>query len=126
MRDLLNILLPELILVCVACVLILLGVSSKAGARRLAPVLALAALAGVFAMQVWDIYVSGTGTPSRDPWNTVHGTAFSAYVKLLAAGVGVMLVLLAWPTNADATGSRSLHFGGEAGEFFALMLLSIA
>src|SRR4030095_4390370 len=48
----------------------------------------------------------------------------SKYIKLIPAGVGVFLVLLAWPTNADATGSRSLQFGGDAGEFFSLMLLS--
>ena len=35
-------------------------------------------------------------------------------------------MLLAWPTNRDATGNASLDFGHDAGEFFALMLLSIA
>lgn len=124
MRELVSILLPEIILIVVACALLLLGVSSKPSARRLAPVLALAALAAVFAMQMYAL----VGEPSvrADPWNTVRSTFFSHYIKLLAAGIGGLLVLLAWPTNADATGSRSLHFGGDAGEFFALMLLSIA
>jgi len=40
--------------------------------------------------------------------------------------VGILLTLLAWPTNDDATGNPSLNFGGDAGEFFALMLLSLA
>ena len=44
---------------------------------------------------------------------------FANYVKLVAAGVGILLVLLAWPTNADANGSRSIDFGTDAGEFFA-------
>src|SRR4051812_9620211 len=127
MANLLNILLPELLLVGAACALFLLGVSTKPAARRLAPVLALAAVAGVFAMQVWVVMgLTDTPTPASDPWNTVLGSAFSDYIKLLTSGVGVLMVLLAWPTNPDATGSRSLHFGGDAGEFFALMLLSLA
>lgn len=124
MRELVSILLPEIVLIGVACALLLLGVSSKPSARRLAPALALAALAAVFAMQMYAL----VGEPSvrADPWNTVRSTFFSHYIKLLTAGIGGLLVLLAWPTNADATGSRSLQFGGDAGEFFALMLLSIA
>ena len=124
MRELLSILLPEIILAVVACALLLLGVSSRASARRLAPALALGALAVVFAIQMYAL----VGAPSirADPWNTVRATGFSHYVKLLTAGIGGLLVLLAWPTNPDATGSRSLHFGGDAGEFFALMLLSVA
>jgi len=124
MRELVTILLPEIILVAAACALILLGVSSKPAARRLAPALALAALAAVFAIQFWAA-VSDT-QELKDPWNTVRSSGFTHYVKLLTSGVGAMLVLLAWPTNAEATGSRSLQFGGDAGEFFALMLLSLA
>src|SRR2546428_3090796 len=126
MTELVKILLPELILTGMACVLLLVGVSTWASARRLAPVLALATLAGVFAMQVWTVMVTGASGPVADPWNTVRQSAFSDYIKLLASGVGVLLVLLAWPTNPDATGSRSLNFGADAGEFFALMLLSLA
>jgi NADH-quinone oxidoreductase subunit N len=124
MRELLSILLPEIILIVAACALLLLGVSAKPAARRWAPALALAALAAVFAMQMYALV--GEASVRSDPWNTVRATFFSHYIKLLTAGVGGLLVLLAWPTNSDATGSRSLHFGGDAGEFFALMLLSIA
>ena len=124
MRELVSILLPEIILVAVACALLLLGVSSKVAARRLAPALALAALAAVFAVQMYALVEE----PSVhfDRWRTVQANSFTDYVKLLTAGVGGLLVLLAWPTNADATGSRSLQFGGDAGEFFALMLLSLS
>jgi NADH-quinone oxidoreductase subunit N len=126
MSDLLEIILPELILVGMACVLFLVGVSTRVWARRLAPVLALVALAAAFALQFAVATGVRTGTPGADPWNTLHAGAFSDYVKLLTSGVGMLLVLLAWPTNPDATGSRSLNFGGDAGEFFALMLLSLA
>src|SRR5688572_13523686 len=124
MRELASILLPELILIVTACALLLVGVSSRPAARRLAPVLALAALAAVFAIQMFAVV--GQPIVQTAPPHPVRATGFSHYVKLLTAGIGALLVLLAWPTNADATGSRSLHFGGDAGEFFALMLLSLA
>ena len=124
MREIASILLPELILIAVACVLVLLGVSSKPAARRLAPALALAALAAAFALEMYAIV--GEGGVRADRWNTLRSSNFSHYVRLLTAGIGALLVLLAWPTNSDATGSRSLHFGSDAGEFFALMLFSLA
>jgi NADH-quinone oxidoreductase subunit N len=40
--------------------------------------------------------------------------------------VALPLILLAWPTNDDATGGRGIDFGRDVPEFFALMLLSIA
>ena len=65
-------------------------------------------------------------TTMSDPWGTIEVGPFANYVKLITGVVGVMLVLLAWPTNRDATGSPSLDFGKDAGEFYALMLLSLA
>jgi NADH-quinone oxidoreductase subunit N len=124
MRELVSILLPEIILISVACALLLLGVSSKVAARRLAPILALATLAAVFAMQFYAMVAAPI--PRIDSTSTVAVNGFSHYIRLLTAGIGALLVLLAWPTNRDATGSPSLHFGGDAGEFFALMLLSLA
>jgi NADH-quinone oxidoreductase subunit N len=58
-------------------------------------------------------------------YGTVRVAAFAQYIKLITAAVGIMLVLLAWPTNADATGNPGMSYGQDAGEFFALMLLSI-
>src|SRR5215207_5795901 len=124
MRELASILLPEILLVVVACALLLLGVSVRPAARRLAPILALAALCACFAIEMYAMM--GDTSDRVDAWHTVRSNGFSHYIKLLTAGMGVLLVLLAWPTNHDATGSRSLHFGGDAGEFFALMLLSIS
>src|SRR5206468_5118764 len=59
-------------------------------------------------------------------WNTIHIDAIARYIKILAAGVGVIFVLLAWPTNEGATGNRALDFGQDGGEFYGLMLLSIS
>ena len=126
MRELVLILLPELVLIAVASVLFLVGISKRAWARRLAASLALATLVMLFARQFWVLIGTGEPVPAEDAWNTVNNSSFANYVKLIATGVGALTVLLAWPTNPDATGSRSLDFGGDAGEFFALMLLSIA
>ncbi|MGH7214860.1 MAG: hypothetical protein ACREIT_08855, partial [Tepidisphaeraceae bacterium] len=125
MNSLIPVMLPELVLVAVAGVLFLLGVSSKAAARRFAPVLAIAALLAVFVMQLLRA-PDAEGAVLVDAWNTFRVAGLAHYIKLLASGVGVMLVLLAWPSNRDATGNSALEFGHEAGEFFGLMLLSIA
>ena len=41
-------------------------------------------------------------------------------------GFLILLLLMAWPWREDQTGNESLDFGHDAGEFFALFLLSIA
>ena len=51
---------------------------------------------------------------------------FAFYIKLLSAAVGILFVLLAWPTNPSLTGNIALDVGSEVGEFFALLLLAIA
>jgi NADH-quinone oxidoreductase subunit N len=122
--SLVSLMAPELVLMVVACGLFLLGVSSKASSRRLAPAIALLTLLFVFCWQ-W-IRASNPTDVSTDAWLTLTVGSFAVYIKGLVAGVGVLLVLLAWPTNRDATGSASLDFGHDAGEFYALMLLSLS
>ncbi len=95
-------LLPELILVGTACVLFLLGVVARASARRLAAGLALAALLAVFGLQL----ATPLTQTLADSQGAVRVFAFAQYIKLLAAGVGAVLVLLAWPGNKNATGNR--------------------
>ena len=58
MNPLLEAMLPEVILVTVACVLLLMGALPSAGARKVTPVLALLALLGVFWYQLTrsDLY----------------------------------------------------------------------
>src|SRR5688572_16084567 len=125
MNSLTQVILPELVLVIVACALLLLGISSKVTMRRLAAQLALVSVLAVVAIQWW--MMGGTVQPTvSDEWKTLEVGPFANYVKLITGVVGVMLILLAWPTNRDATGSPSLDFGKDAGEFYALMLLSLA
>src|SRR5687767_5699162 len=122
MNPLLQAMLPELILSIVACALLLMGASTSRNVRKATPVLALAALVGVFIFQFGR-------TPNEvvaDSAGTFRVFHFAQYIKQLAAGVGILFVLLAWPTNRDATGNASLDFATEAGEFFGLMLLAIA
>lgn len=123
MQDLVNAIMPELILISVACVLFLLGATSKFSARKISPWVALAALFGVFCMQVnRDL----NGMTLADSYGTVRVDEFASYIKLLACGIGILFVLLSWPTNSTATGNSAIDFGTDTAEFFALMLLSIA
>jgi len=122
MQPLISAILPEVILVAVACVLFLIGITSSAHVRKAAPVLAVIALMSVFALQLFRI--TGESVPA-DPWNTFRVDALAQYVKLLVSGVGVLLVLVAWPISRTATRSPGMDLGQETGEFFGLMLLSI-
>jgi NADH-quinone oxidoreductase subunit N len=122
--NLIHAILPELILITVACILFLLGISSRVATRRFAALLAFLALAAVFLLQI--LSRGQFHQLLADPYNTFRLFSFAHYIKLLASGVGMLLVLLNWPTNRDASGSPSLNYGSEACEFFALMLLSIA
>jgi len=112
----LDLIFPELLLAAVACVLFLLGAPGGVTARRSAPWIALLTLIVVFVVQATWLR-PGTGDAAY---------AFAHYVKMLASAMGVLLVLLAWPTNAQATGNAALEFGGDGGEFYGLMLLSLA
>jgi NADH-quinone oxidoreductase subunit N len=119
-----NAITPELILIVAACGLFLLGASSTLAARKFAPMLALAALLIVFFIQISK---SEFGSVLTDPVGAVRVTGLGQYIKLIAAGVGAMFVLLAWPTDSQASGNSALNFGIDgAGEFFALMLLSLS
>jgi NADH-quinone oxidoreductase subunit N len=127
MDILVNALLPEIILCSVACVLFLMGVSRKPAMRRAAGMLALVAMVVVFGIQLYTMReASGTPLPLVDDWGTVRIYNFAQFIKLLAAGVGAMLVLLNMPTNVAATGGSASDFGDETGEYFGLLLLSIA
>lgn len=121
--QLLRLIIPEWILVCTACVLFLVGVSSRAAARRAAPWLALLALLGVFVIQLLHVPEPMTEV---DPFNAFRISPLTHYIRLLAAGISVMFVLMFWPSDREATGNSALLLGQDAGEFFALMLLSVA
>jgi NADH-quinone oxidoreductase subunit N len=121
MNPLLSAMLPEIILATVACVCFLVGVSNKAGARKLAAHLALWTLVAVTLIQMRQGLVEGPGAGSA-----ARIFAFGHYIKLLSSAVGILLVLLNMPTNAAGTGGSSSDFGADTGEFFGLLLLSLA
>src|SRR5947199_3646739 len=107
-----NVLAPEMILCIAAAVLFLLGISNRASSRKLAPILAIVSLLTVLVLQI----TRASDQIQSDSTNTVRIYEFGNYIKLLAAGIGVIFVLLAWPGNEDATGNSALQFGAEAGE----------
>ncbi|CAN5548600.1 F(420)H(2) dehydrogenase subunit N [soil metagenome] len=112
----------EIILLGTAMFLLLLGTSAKEAARRIAPVIAILAVGLAFLLQ-FDKLSDG---PFIDAWKQIELTSLSQYFRLIALGVSVPLILLAWPTNADATGGKAIDFGKDVPEFFALMLMSIS
>ena len=126
LHSLTHLLLPELLLATVACVLMLLGCSMKISFRRLVPMLAMGALVLAFIIQLNRQGVDNTvSKPAYDEMFTLRLHHFGQYIKLLAAGIGALLLLLSWPTNATANGNDSFNVGQETGEYFGLFLLAI-
>lgn len=126
MNVLIEALIPELVLVTVACVLLMMGAIPRPSARRATPVIALLGLLFAFG---WQWVVTSSDVPAdllADENGIVRVYSFAHFIKLLTAGVGMLFVLLAWPSNRDATGNAAIDYATEAGEFFGLMLLSIA
>ncbi len=130
LSSLLSPMLPELLLIAVACVLFLLGISKQPTTRKLAPFFSLLAIVVALGIQAGRLNasISAADNPvSPDAtWNSIQTTPFVQYVKFIGAAVGALLVLLAWPSNAEGTANPSIDYGEETAEFFALMLLSLA
>jgi NADH-quinone oxidoreductase subunit N len=124
MNDLLSLRFPEVVLAATACLLFLLGTSTSPIVRKLSAQVALLALLVVFVGQC--IATSSYQKPIIDAGGSVHTQPFSDYIKLIASGVGILLVLLNMPTNRQGTGGNASDMGGDTAEFFALLLLSLA
>lgn len=127
--SLINVLWPELVLVIAACILFLIGAVPRLSARRLAPIIATAVLVGLF-FSLWyhgaGADGQGTQATSTDSQKTLIVGGFAYYIKMITAGLGILFALLAWPTNHQATGNSAIDFANDGGEFFGLMLLSLA
>ncbi len=121
--DLAVVIWPEALLAAMGCVLFLMGVGKSAATRRACAMLALATVVAIF---VGLILRGAPSVPVTDPWKVVRLFEFAYFMKLLVSGVAILLILLAWPTDDDATGNPAMNFGQDAGEFFGLMLLALA
>jgi NADH-quinone oxidoreductase subunit N len=124
MIELAHAMFPEIVLFAVAALLILMGVSQRPAVRRLAPVLAVLALAvaGFSQLSMWG----GGNHLLSGGKNTVQVYEFARYIKLLSAVIAILMVMLAWPDDPRGTGGPASDWGAEACEFFALALLAIA
>src|SRR4051794_39161712 len=94
--NLLEVMWPELIVIGTACVLFLLGVVPKPGARRAAAALALLSLVVTLVLLV-RTWMGWTGNTLADSSNTLRVYYFAQYIKMLAVGVGILFVLMSWP-----------------------------
>ena len=124
--DIVRIIIPELIVLSTACVLFLLGMSGSLSVRKAVPFIALAGLLGAFAWQVNTVLGGAPPIMLADDANTLRLTGFGHYIKLRVAGVGMLFVLMSWPTNRFATGNDSLSWDFDAGEYFSLVLCALA
>jgi len=124
MNDLLSPRFPEVVLAATACLLFLMGISTRVLTRKLSAQIALLALVVTFIGQccVTTFHVESI----MDAGGAVHTQPFSEYIKLITTGIGALLVLLNMPTNREGTGGNASDFGGDTAEFFALLLLSLA
>ncbi len=118
--ELFSLLLPEIVVVLTSLVLFLFGVVKSSTVRTVVPWVALAGLvtAGIIAT-----FASPYG--GGDFTGAVVGDALANYSKVLVCVVGVILLLLCWPTQQDGGGNVALHYGLDAAEFFGLVLLSL-
>lgn len=126
MDNVLHYILPEVILLVGAAVLFVLGAAKSVNSRRAAPVIAALALIGAFLAAMVSRNSDLLHVSPVERTGSIALTGFSIYIKLISIGVAVLFVLLAWPTAPDAMGNRSISFGTETGEFFALLLLAVS
>src|SRR5687768_7807928 len=128
MSQLLSILIPELVLTAAAGVLFMLGCFRHRGARTVAPFLAMAALVLVFVVQIYPGETTGgaVSATGNDLTSSIRIDNLGHYVRLISAGIAVVLLLLAWPSRADQQGNSALRYGDDGPEFYGLFLLSLA
>ena len=112
-------LIPEIILLVAACIVTLLGLSSKDALRKLTQVLAV--LAAFAAFLICGCSIFGSMTDYAAPATSYLNPN---YITLLACGIGVLSILAAWdmPAKADPSVADS-HYRGE---FYGMMLFSLA
>ncbi len=107
-------LIPELILILAGCALLLTGVTAPPKWRRWIPLGALVSVifaALLLSLQTWS---------STHDFGRIGGGLYldplAGYTRITALILGVLLIMVAWQQPAE----------GESGEYFAMMLFSLA
>jgi NADH-quinone oxidoreductase subunit N len=120
--SLFQIILPEIVLVTAACALFLLGFLGAKNNGRLAAMLALLGVAIALVISVTQ-YKNGVG--GTDKYQNFRVSDFGLFIRVIALGIGTLILLLSWPWGPDAEGNSSVHYGKDAGEYFGLILLAL-
>src|SRR5688500_10198078 len=90
MRQLLSILVPELVLTAAAGVLFMLGCFRHRGARTVAPFLAMGALVLVFVFQMYPGEARGAASATgNDLTSSIRIDNLGYYVRMIATGIAV-------------------------------------
>lgn len=124
--DIIRLIYPELAVLAAATLLFLMGMSGSVAVRRAAPWIALLGLLVAAFLQVGALGAGPLQRVESDLANTLRGSDFSHFIKLLVACVGVLFVLLSWPSNREQTGNSALGFDREGPEYFALVLCAVS
>ena len=127
--ELIRLLLPEIVLTTGALILFVSAFVRTAAARHFAAFFALGTTLTalvVAVLQVPGMPLGGTlGLTELSADGAVRLNGFAAFVRPMVLFVGALLLLLSWPGDEEATGNNSADWGQDAGEYFALLLLSL-
>lgn len=125
--SLFQIVLPEIILVAAACVLFLIGFAGPKVNGRTCASIAIFALVLALVGSLLPLRNEELGAKVfSDTYQSFRLTGFSVFVRVAGLAVAILLTLLSFPGNRDASGNSSVHWGRDAGEYFGLLLLSFA
>ncbi len=113
-QGIVSLLIPELTLIIGACVILLIGIARSPALRSLAGWLALVT---VLAALITTWYASLPAGPLSNAG--LRLTNLTWYVRLIALGIGLLVLLVHWPTLAGP----AEH---ERGDFFAMILFSLS
>lgn len=115
-------LIPEIIILAVACVVTILGLARSDATRKLAQVLAALGLAVAF---LASLGLLGNAESFAAIANLPHAKFFNPqYITILACGIGFLSVLAAW--DMPFAGDPARPDAENRGEFYGMMLFSLA
>jgi len=123
---------PEILLAIAACVLICTGLIKRGssgaagigfGIAKFSCGLAVVVVLVALGISIQQLSASGSGPLISDPYNAVQFTPTALFMRPVALAIGVIILLLSWPSSAS--GNASLRYEQESGEYYALILLSL-
>jgi NADH-quinone oxidoreductase subunit N len=126
MIDLAKMLTSEIVLIATACLLFVSGFARGLAKPATLASIALTGVLAAAAISAWQFTTLSASAvlPLSEDYQSFRLGSFALFVRLVILCTGVLMVMLAWPRSA--TGNAGVDWGRDPGEFFGLMLLSLA